>query len=66
MRWQPAGSGSDLRYSRAMQQLATRAPLFATSLMARQEAIQAGVAATRTAEDRANAWYNLATLARSQ
>jgi O-antigen ligase len=62
VRWQPAGSGSDLRYSRAMQQLATRAPLFATSMMARQEAIQAGVAATRTAEDRENAWYNLATL----
>jgi hypothetical protein len=45
-----------------MQQLATRTPLFATSLMARQEAIQAGIAATRTAEDRANAWYNLANL----
>ena len=29
---------------------------------ARQEAIQAAVAATRTAEDRANAWYNLATV----
>ena len=54
LRWQPAGSGSDLRYSRAMQQLA--------SLKARQEAIQAAVAATRTAEDRANAWYNLANL----
>lgn len=62
LRWQPAGSGSDLRYSRAMQQLASRAPLFATSMMAHQAAIQAGVAATRTAEDRANAWYNLATL----
>jgi O-antigen ligase len=62
LRWQPAGSGSDLRLSRAMQQLATRTPLFATSLMARQEAIQAGIAATRTAEDRANAWYNLANL----
>ena len=62
VRWQPSGSGSDLRYSRAIQQLATRAPLFATSLLARQEAIQAGIGATSTAEDRENAWYNLATL----
>jgi O-antigen ligase len=54
LKWQPAGAGSDLRYSRTMQQLA--------SLKARQEAIEAAVAATRTAEDRANAWYNLATL----
>jgi tetratricopeptide (TPR) repeat protein len=60
--WQPAGAGSDLRYSRAMQQLAVHAPLFASSLMARQEAIKAGIAATRTSEDRENAWYNLATL----
>jgi O-antigen ligase len=61
LQWQPAGAGSDLRYSRAMQQL-SRAPLFATSLLARQEAIKAGIAATRTAEDRENAWYNLATI----
>jgi Tfp pilus assembly protein PilF len=45
-----------------MQQLAVHAPLFASSLMARQEAIKAGIAATRTSEDRENAWYNLATL----
>ena len=62
LKWEPAGAGSDLRYSRAMQQLAARAPLFASSLMARQEAIKAGIAATRTSEDRENAWYNLATL----
>ena len=62
LRWQPPGAGSDLRYSRAMQQLAVRAPLFASSLMARQEALKAGIAATRTSEDRENAWYNLATL----
>ncbi|HLK17988.1 MAG TPA: O-antigen ligase family protein [Bryobacteraceae bacterium] len=62
LRWQPAGSGSDLRYSRAMQNLALRSPLFATSLKARQEAVQAGIRATNFAEDRANAWYNLANL----
>jgi hypothetical protein len=60
--WQPAGAGSDLRYSRAMQQLVVHAPLFASRLMARQEAIKAGIAATRTSEDRENAWYNLANL----
>ncbi len=62
LRWQPAGAGSDLRYSRAMHQLALRAPLFAASLVAHREAIQSGIAATRTSEDRQNAWYNLATL----
>ena len=62
LRWQPSGAGSDLRYSRAMQQLAARAPLFASSLMARQEAFKAGIDATRTSEDRGNAWYNLANL----
>jgi O-antigen ligase len=62
LKWQPAGAGSDLRYSRAMQQLAIRAPLFASSLMARQEALKAGIAAVSTCEDRENAWYNLATL----
>ena len=62
LRWQPAGAGSSLRYSRAMQQLSARAPLFATGLLARQQAFQAGIAATRDSEDRQNAWYNLATL----
>jgi tetratricopeptide (TPR) repeat protein len=62
LRWQPAGTSSDLRYSRAMQQLSVRAPLFASSLLARQEAIKAAIGATRTAEDRENAWYNLATV----
>jgi O-antigen ligase len=60
--WQPSGDASSLRYSRAVQQLALYSPVFAASLMARQEALQAGLRATRTAEDRANAWYNLATL----
>jgi putative inorganic carbon (HCO3(-)) transporter len=62
LKWQPSGAGSDLRYSHAMQQLAARAPLFASSLMARQEALKAAIDATRTSEDRANAWYNLANL----
>ena len=62
VRFEPSGAGSDLRYSRAMQQLAARAPLFETTMLAHQEAMQAGIAATGTSEDRQNAWYNLATL----
>lgn len=62
LRFEPAGDGSSLRYSRAMQQLSARVPLFATTLLARQEAFQSGIAATRDSEDRQNAWYNLATL----
>lgn len=62
LQWQPPGSGADLSYSVAMSQLASRAPLFATRIEAQQQAVEAGVRATRTAEDRHNAWYNLATL----
>lgn len=62
LQWQTGGAGSDLSYSRAMQQLSVHAPLFASTLLARQEAVKAGISAARTAEDRANAWYNLATI----
>jgi tetratricopeptide (TPR) repeat protein len=66
LRWEPAGAGADLNYSRAMAQLATRSPIFATRLQATQQATEAAIRATRTAEDRQNAWYNLATLLASQ
>ena len=62
LRWQPAGTSSDLLYSRAMQQAAQRTPIFATRVLARQQALDAGVRAVRNAEDRQNAWYNLAIL----
>jgi O-antigen ligase len=62
LRWQPAGTTYDLRYSRAMQHLALRTPIFPTSIVAHEEALKAGIAAVRTSEDRQNAWYNLATL----
>jgi O-antigen ligase len=62
LRWQLPGAGSDLGYSRAMQQLSARTPIFATRLLARQQALEAGVRAVRTAEDPQNAWYNLSTL----
>jgi len=62
LRWQSAGTGSDLNYSRAMQQLASHSQDFATQLQARQQAMEAGIRATSTAEDRQNAWFNLAML----
>lgn len=66
LRWQPAGTTSDLSYSRAMQQAAQRTPVFATRLLARQQALEAGVRAVRDAENRQNAWYNLAMLLAEQ
>ena len=62
LRWQLPGVGPDLSYSRAMQQLASHSKDFATQLQARQQAMEAGIRATSTAEDRQNAWFNLATL----
>jgi O-antigen ligase len=66
LRWQLAGAGSDLYYSRAMAQLAVRTPIFAMRLDSWQQALEAGVHATGTSEDRQNAWYNLASLLASQ
>ena len=60
--WQFPGWSADLGYSRAMQQLATNSPVFATRLLAGQQALEAAVRAVRTAEDRHNAWYQLAML----
>jgi putative inorganic carbon (HCO3(-)) transporter len=62
LRWRLSGAGSDLNYSRAMQQLASHSQDLATQLQARQQAMEAGIRATSTAEDRQNAWFNLATL----
>ena len=62
LKWQPPGGGDDLDYSRGMQQLASSTSVFATQLLARQQALEAGARAVLTAEDRQNAWYHLATL----
>ncbi len=62
LQWTVQGSGADLDYSRAMAQLANITPVFATRLAARQQALEAGVRATSTTDDRQNAWYNLAML----
>lgn len=62
LQWNVKGAGADMDYSRAMAQLANITPVFATRLAARQQALEAGVRATSTADDRQNAWYNLAML----
>jgi tetratricopeptide (TPR) repeat protein len=62
-RWEPLPGESDLRYSRAMTRLATTTPVFAVSLAAAGQATESAMRATSTAEDRQNAWYNLATIA---
>jgi predicted Zn-dependent protease len=64
--WDRWGATSDLSYSRAMRQAATATPIFSTRLVARREALDAGVRAVRSAEDRHNAWYNLAQLLAEQ
>jgi O-antigen ligase len=66
LRWQLPGTGSDLNYSRAMQQLASHSEDLATQLQARQQAMEAAIRSTSNAEDRQNAWYNLATLFASE
>ncbi len=60
--WQMPGASDDLAYSRAMQELAGRSPNFATKLEANQQALESAIRAVSTAEDRQNAWYNLATV----
>jgi O-antigen ligase len=62
LRWQLPGAGDDLEYSRAMAQLAGHTPVLASRLEASRQAFQSATRATTTAEDRQNAWYNLATL----
>ena len=64
--WQPGGWAADLYYSRGMAELATRSDDPAVRVQARQQALEAGVRATRFAEDRQNAWYNLAALLATQ
>ncbi len=66
LRWEPWGAISDLSYSSAMQQAATSLPIFRDRLTARQQALDSGIRAVRSAEDRQNAWYNLALLLAGQ
>jgi tetratricopeptide (TPR) repeat protein len=66
LRWQPPGAGADLAYSRSMAQLANRSTSVPMRVQAFQQALEAGIRATKTAEDRHNAWYNLAMLLATQ
>jgi O-antigen ligase len=62
LRWQLPGASSDLSYSLAMRQASIRTPIFTMRLLARQQALEAAIRAAGSAEDRQNAWYNLAVL----
>ncbi|MBL8292233.1 MAG: O-antigen ligase family protein [Bryobacterales bacterium] len=62
LRWQPPGVNSDLYYSRAMWANRLRQRDLLLSVKAWQEAVQAGLRATRLAEDPHNAFYHLATI----
>ena len=60
-RWQPPGVRTDLWYSRAMGGASTHAQNRLEAIAEWQEALAAAVRASRNAEDRQNAWLNLAT-----
>ncbi len=60
-RWQIAGAGSDLWFSRRMAAAAQRASTPALRFAAWQSAFAAAIRAPRYAEDPQNAWYSLAS-----
>jgi hypothetical protein len=60
------GARADLWYSRRMAVAAQSARDPATKLLAWQEGLDAAIRATASAEDRANAWYNLAVFRAAQ
>ena len=59
--WQPPGATSDLWYSRSLARFAQRSDSVLPRLQALEEGYAAAVNASRSAEDRHNAFYNLAT-----
>ncbi len=64
-KWAPPGVNADLWYSRSVAQAALGTSEPATRFRAAQSALQAARRATQTADDRRNAWYNLAALSAS-
>jgi O-antigen ligase len=64
--WQPEGAEADLYYSRGMAALAARSLDPHVRLMSSQQAVAGGARAVRVAEDRQNAWYNMAALFAAQ
>jgi tetratricopeptide (TPR) repeat protein len=61
-RWDPRRGASDLYYSRNIAAIMRRQEGLLFRVKAWQEGVQAGIRATRTAEDRQNAFYHLASL----
>ena len=59
-RWSPPGMRSDLWYSQAMLDVARRAKIPPDAASAWQAGLAAAVRAAHTAEERQNAWYDLA------
>jgi tetratricopeptide (TPR) repeat protein len=57
---QPPGMRTDLWYSRAIARAAPKAPTQADGMVLWQQGLAAAVRASRHAEDRQNAWLNLA------
>ncbi len=64
--WLPLAPGAVSAFSRSMSPLRSRSKDVGTRVQAYQQALEAGIRATKTAEDRHNAWYNLAMLLATQ
>jgi O-antigen ligase len=65
-RLQLPGGSADLWYSRRLAAFIQTAPDPIQRIQAWPQAVEAAIAATRTAEDRHNAWYNLAAFYATQ
>ena len=64
--WAPAGGNSELYYSRAMAGAANQSAVEPLRAEAWGEAMRAGARAAEFSEQRANAWYSLASLFAAQ
>jgi O-antigen ligase len=60
LRWEPPGMRTDLWYSRAIAGAASHAASAPDAIMAWQQGLEAANRAARNAEERENAWLNLA------
>ena len=65
-RWHPAGSSDDLYFSRALAAASRTAANPILARIAFQQAFNAAVRASKTSEERQNAWYNLAAFYATQ
>jgi O-antigen ligase len=60
VRWRPPGVRTDLWYSRAIARAARKAPNPADATLAWQQGLESAIRAKQNAEERENAWLNLA------